>query len=93
MKSPGLLFLVAIAALSLLVGLPRAGVEFGNRGLMAYGELVLSPAACCVMLGFWAFPAPLPPRHRLVIYGWIVAILTTLLMMVAALFGVGSLVH
>jgi len=51
MKSPGAIFLLVISALALLVGLPRAGVEFGHRGLVAYGQLVLSPMAAAALFG------------------------------------------
>jgi hypothetical protein len=93
MKSPAAIFLLVIAGLSVLVGLPRAGVEFGDRGLVAYAELVLWPAGLFAAAIFLAFPTAMPSRRGWVVSGWTVAILTTLLMVVATLFGVGSLVR
>jgi hypothetical protein len=100
MKSPAAIFLLVICALALLVGAPRAAVEFGHRGLIAYAELVLTPAAFVAFayLGVvpvrgrngWVF---FPPRHLALVIGWGLLIITTLFMVAAALFGVGSLVR
>jgi hypothetical protein len=100
MKSPAVIFLLVIAALALLVGVPRAAVEFGNRGLVAYADLVLSPAVLVVVAYVWIVPVRgrngwqfLPPRHIAIVIGWGLLIVTTALIVAAALFGVGSLVR
>jgi hypothetical protein len=100
MKSPGAIFLLVISALALLVGLPRAGVEFGHRGLVAYGQLVLSPTIFVVLTYAWVFPIRgrggwqfLPSRNVTFVLGWGLAIFTTTLIVGAAIFGVGSLVR
>ena len=100
MKSPAAIFLVVIAALALLVGAPRAAVEFGHRGLVAYGELVLTPATFVAVAYLWIVPvrgrhgwAFLPPRPIAIVIGWGLLIITTLFMVAAALFGVGSLLR
>lgn len=100
MNSPGAIFLLVISALALLVGLPRAGVEFGQRGLVSYGQLVLSPAAFVVFAYLWIAPWRdenrwrfLPSRNTAIVTGWAVGIITTLLMVAAAIFGVGSLLR
>ena len=100
MKSPAAIFLVVIGALALLVGAPRAAVEFGHRGLVAYGELVLTPATFVAVAYLWIVPvrgrngwAFLPPRPIALVIGWGLLIITTLFMVAAALFGVGSLLR
>ena len=100
MKSPAAIFLLVICALALLVGAPRAAVEFGHPGLIAYAELVLTPAAFVAVAYLWIIPvrgrngwAFLPPRPIALVIGWGLLIITTLFMVAAALFGVGSLLR
>jgi hypothetical protein len=99
MKSPAI-FLLVVCALALLVGAPRAAVEFGRPGLVAYAELVLTPAAFVAVAYLWIIPLPgrsgwvfFPPRRVALVIGWGLLIITTLFMVAAALFGVGSLVR
>lgn len=98
MKSPVAIFLLVIAALALLVGLPRAAVEFGHRGLVAYAQLVLSPAVLVVVVYLWIVPLPgsnglrfLPTRNIAINIGWGLLVVTTGLMVAAAVLGVGWL--
>ena len=100
MISPGAIFLLVMAALALLVGLPRAAVEFGDRGLVAYADLVLSPAVLVVVVYVWVVPVRgrngwqiLPTRNIAIVIGWSLLIATTVFMVAAAVFGVGSLLR
>jgi hypothetical protein len=100
MKSPVAIFLLVMSGLALLVGAPRAAVEFGHRGLVAYAEFVLSPAALVAFGYFCAIPMHgpdgwefFPPRHIALVIGWGLLTVTTLFIVAAALFGVGSLVR
>jgi hypothetical protein len=91
--------MIAISGLALLVGAPRAAVEFGSAGLIAYAKLVATPVLGAVFIYVNFFPlhtngrfAWLPSRRALSDAGWGLLITTCILLVAAALFGVGWLV-
>ena len=90
-----------IAALALLIGLPRAALAFGTAGLVAYAKLLVAPAVALAVL-YVQLPLPytvegqaslVPSRPVLKVIAWLVALVTTLLLLAAAFFGVEWLVR
>ena len=91
--------MIAISGLALLVGAPRAAVEFGGAGLIAYAKLIATPTVGAISLYVYFFPLRtnggfswLPSPRVLSDVGRGLLITTCVLLVAAALFGVGWLV-
>jgi len=93
---PAAVFFAVIGGLALLIAAPRAAVEFGCAGLVAYIQFVASPLIVSAALYIWCFPTSIngklswaPSRPALAVIGWILLAVTSVLLAIAAVFGMG----